>query len=70
MYLFIVCTCFAITDNWHLNFMIMVNVDQIESSVSRNLKFCKIINKCAVGKLHCSSEHAEIMWVISRYEIL
>jgi hypothetical protein len=29
----------------------MVNADQIENPVSRNLKFCKIIKKCTVRKL-------------------
>jgi len=36
MNLFIVCTCFDITDHWHLMCMIMVNADQIENFVSRN----------------------------------
>jgi len=36
MYLFIVCTCFAVTDHWHIMCMIMVSADQVENTVSRN----------------------------------
>ena len=50
MYLFIACTCFTITNHWHLMCMSIVNADQIENPVSRNLKFCKIVNTCTVRK--------------------
>ena len=38
MYLFIVYKYFVITDHRHLMCVIMVNAEQIENPVSRNLK--------------------------------